>query len=248
MTVTNTDTTAAERGERRDAEVRLRVAGLAAGYHKVPVVRDLDMEVRAGEIVALVGANGAGKTTTLLTIAGVLPPQSGMIEVLSRGDKAPLHRRARRGLGYVTEQRAIISSLTTEENLRLGRGSTEDALGYVPELERLLKRKAGLLSGGEQQMLVLARQLAANPKLLLADEMSLGLAPLIVRRLLDIIRRAADEKGLAVLIVEQQVRNVLTTSDYGYVLRRGQLVMEGTGSFLASRMAEVEGHYLAAAG
>jgi branched-chain amino acid transport system ATP-binding protein len=248
MTVLNSDPSTAPRGERRGGEVRLKASGLSAGYHHVPVVRDLDLEVRAGEIVALVGANGAGKTTTLMTIAGVLPVQGGTVEVLSRVDKSPLHRRVRRGLGYVTEQRSIISSLTTEENLRLGQGATDAALGLVPELERLLKRKAGLLSGGEQQMLVLARALAAHPKVLLADEMSLGLAPLIVARLLEIIRTAADETGLAVLIVEQQVRNVLTLSDYGYVLRRGQLVMEGTGASLASRMQEVEAHYLTGAG
>jgi branched-chain amino acid transport system ATP-binding protein len=224
-------------------EPLISASSLSAGYGGQPVLRNLSLEVRAGEVVALLGANGAGKTTTLLALAGVLSPLAGSVTWLGSPVRKRLHVRAREGLGFVPEDRSVIGSLTTLENLRLGRGDPEVALELLPELKRLLARKAGLLSGGEQQFLMLGRILAARPKLLLADEMSLGLAPLLVRRLLSAVRDAADS-GIGVLIVEQQVRNVLGVADRGYVLRRGAIQMQGSAAELLGRLEEIEASYL----
>ncbi len=245
MTSTGELQGAAAPGTPRTGVLRLKVRGLAAGYNGAAVVSDLDLEVHAGEVVALLGANGAGKSTTLLALSGVLAPLGGEVEWLGRTRMAPLHVRSRNGVAFVPESRSIISGLTTEDNLRLGRGPVELALEYVPELKRLIKRRAGLLSGGEQQMLTLARALAGRPRLLLADELSLGLAPMIVERLLTIVRRAADEEGIGALIVEQQVQSALSISDHAYVLRRGRLVLEGPAAELHGRLDEVESLYLA---
>jgi branched-chain amino acid transport system ATP-binding protein len=223
--------------------VVLAAHGLSAGYGGQPVVRELNLEVRSGEVVALLGANGAGKTTTLLALAGVLSPLAGSVTWLGRSDRAPMYARVRAGLGFVSEQRSVISSLTTLENLKLGRGEPDVALELLPELKPLLSRRAGLLSGGEQQFLTLGRVLAAKPKLLLADEMSLGLAPLIVKRLLMAVRDAADH-GVGVLIVEQQVRNVLTVADRGYVIRRGSIEIDASSRELGERLSEIEATYL----
>ena len=227
-------------------EVLIAASSLDAGYGGQPVLRDVSLEVRAGEVVALLGANGAGKTTTLLALAGVLAPLAGSVSWLGRSERKPLHIRAREGLGFVPEARSVIPSLTTMENLRLGRGEPDVAIELLPELKRLIGRKAGLLSGGEQQFLMLGRILAARPKVLLADEMSLGLAPLLVQRLLSAVRQAADG-GIGVLIVEQQVRNVLGVADRGYILRRGQVQMEGTADELRGRLGEIEASYLTGA-
>jgi branched-chain amino acid transport system ATP-binding protein len=227
--------------------VALRTQRLKAGYGDVPVVHDLDLEVHPGEVVALMGANGAGKTTSLLTIAGAVRPLGGDLEVLGVVDATEgLRERVTRGLALLTDDRAVFRSLTTRENLRLGSGSIDDALHAFPELERLLDRPAGLLSGGEQQMLGLGRVLAAKPKLLLADELSLGLAPIVVHRLMTAVRRLADE-GCAVLLVEQQVRLVLEVADRGYVLQRGRVVMDGTAQELRDRRQEIERSYLSVA-
>jgi len=208
------------------------------------VVRDLDLRVEAGEVVALIGPNGAGKTTTLLTLAGELEPLSG--EVVFRGavTRAPLFRRARRGMGFVTEERSVFMALTTEENLRIAGVSPADAIAVFPELRPLLRRTAGLLSGGEQQMLTLARAVARDPKLLLIDELSLGLAPLIVRRLLDTVRRVATERSTGVLLVEQHVPQALHIADRVYVMQRGRVVMSGTADEMHGRIDEVEATYL----
>jgi ABC-type branched-subunit amino acid transport system ATPase component/branched-subunit amino acid ABC-type transport system permease component len=212
-------------GMRPTAEPLLRVAGLAGGYHGRPVVRDLSLEVRPGEIVALLGPNGAGKTTTLLTICGELAPVAGTVSCLGHDDRTPLFRLVRDGLGFVMPERATTPDLTAQENLRLGRGSVSAALELFPELRPLLGRRAGLLSGGEQQFLSLARVLAAQPRLLLADELSLGLAPLIVARILAQLRAAADG-GIGVLIVEQQIGPVLEIADRVLILKNGRTVLE----------------------
>ena len=221
----------------------MRAVGASAGYGKVPILNQVGLNIFPGEIVALLGPNGAGKTTLLRMLAGVLPATEGIIELSGHVTTEPLHKRIREGLSYVTEERSIFRSLTTAQNLRLGRGDADMALELVPELRPLLSRKAGLLSGGEQQMLTLARALAAQPRVLLADELSIGLAPLMVQRLFAAVRAAADS-GLGVLLVEQQARAVLPYCDRAYVLRRGQIVMDTSGDDLLSRVHEVEAHYL----
>jgi branched-chain amino acid transport system ATP-binding protein len=221
----------------------LRADRITAGYHGRPVISELDFEVSSGEIVALLGANGAGKTTTLRAVSGQIPLLGGELTINGiRPDRA-FHRRVRAGLGVLPERRCLAMALTAAENLRLGRGSTEAALRYFPELERKLGTKAGLLSGGEQQMLSLARILAIEPRIVLADEVSLGLAPKIVARLLSALSESARQ-GAAVLIVEQHVRLALRVADRAYVLRRGQVVLSGTGSELQSDAQRLSDAYL----
>ncbi|MBH0781017.1 ABC transporter ATP-binding protein [Nocardia bovistercoris] len=221
----------------------VRAMGLSSGYAGTPAVQDIDLAVHAGEVVVLLGANGAGKSTTLLTLAGELTPMAGSVEVLGLGARRGLDYRARRGLGYLTEGRCVFMELTGWENLRLGRGPAERALEFFPELEPHLAKRAGLLSGGQQQMLALGRILAARPRLVLADELSLGLAPIIVRRLLAVLRAAADG-GTAVVLVEQHVHQALGIADRGYVLHRGRVVMSGSGAELRARASEIAAHYI----
>jgi len=222
----------------------LRADGVTVGYGGQPVVFDLDLEVRPGEVVALLGPNGAGKTTTLLALAGELEPSEGAIELDGRPTRAPLHRRARRGLGFVTEERSVFMGLSTMDNLRAGRAEPEATLTLFPELRTRLGVRGGLLSGGEQQMLTLGRALARQPRILLADELSLGLAPLVVRRLLAAVRDAADA-GCGVLLVEQHVRQALAIADRAYVMRRGRVELQGTAVELRARLGEIEDTYLA---
>jgi branched-chain amino acid transport system ATP-binding protein len=224
----------------------LMTEALCAGYNGVPIVHDLDIRVRAGEVVILLGANGAGKSTTMHTIAGGLPAISGRVELAGRLTQSPAHRRCRSDLSFVTEERSIFRSMSVEDNLRLGRGGVAPVLELMPELIPLLKRKAGLLSGGEQQMLTLGRAIAARPKVLLADELSLGLAPLIVARLLELVRVAAGN-GLGVLLVEQHVRRAMAIADSVYVLQRGRVVLEGSATEMRGRLAEIEDSYLSSA-
>ncbi|MEU1167326.1 ABC transporter ATP-binding protein [Streptomyces sp. NPDC005921] len=220
----------------------IETRAVSAGYGTRPVLRDLDLEVRPGEVVALLGPNGAGKTTTLRVLAGELAPMSGELRWLGAPGRAPLHRRAREGLAYVGE-RAVFSGLDTTDNLRVGRVRTDQALSLFPELEKRLRIGAGMLSGGEQQMLALARALGRAPRLLLADELSLGLAPLVVDRLLRVVREAADQ-GLGALLVEQHVRKVLGIADRVYVLRRGRVEMAGTPAELRADLDALESSYL----
>ncbi|WP_328350951.1 ABC transporter ATP-binding protein [Streptomyces sp. NBC_00457] len=221
----------------------IEARAVCAGYGTRPVVRDLDLEVRPGEVVALLGPNGAGKSTTLRALAGDLAVMSGEVRWLGDARRAPLHRRAREGLAYVGE-RAVFTGLDTAENLRVGRVTTDRAVALFPELGTRLTTGAGMLSGGEQQMLSLARALCRSPRLLLADELSLGLAPLVVDRLLRAVREAADQ-GLGALLVEQHVRKVLDIADRVYVLRRGRIVMTGTPKELRENLNAIESSYLA---
>jgi branched-chain amino acid transport system ATP-binding protein len=223
------------------APVPLRAEGLAAGYFGHPVVSDVSLDVGAGEVVALLGANGAGKTTTIRALMGTIPPLAGSIMIDGRATTAPPHRRAKAGVAIVTEQRSVFMRTTVRDNLRLGRGDNELALTIFPELRPLLGRLAGQLSGGEQQMLTLARALSRRPRVLLADELSLGLAPLVVRRLLETVRRAADEESLGVLLVEQHVRQALRYADRVVVLRRGSVVLSGP---VAEVAGQIEDAYL----
>jgi branched-chain amino acid transport system ATP-binding protein len=193
--------------------------------------------------VALLGANGAGKTTTIMTLAGELPPRAGKVVWQGAPTSASLHKRARSGLGLVTEQRAVLTRLTVAENLRVSRCDVGRALTVFPELREHLNRKVGLLSGGQQQMLAVARCLARDTTLLLADELSLGLAPVVVERLLAAVRAAADQ-GVGVLLVEQHVHQALGVADRVYVMRRGAIVLEGRAEDMRDRLEEVQASYL----
>ena len=225
------------------ADPLLRTRDLSAGYGHLAAVRDLNMEIHEGEIVALLAPNGGGKTTILMTLAGWLPPLAGDVFWRGVSTSAPLFKRARMGISLVTDARSVFMGLTVAANLKVGRGSPDRALELFPELGPLLKRRAGLLSGGEQKMLALALGLSSDPKLLLVDELSLGLAPLVVQRLLgalDDARRA----GVAVILVEQQLQKALQIADRGYVLRRGRVELEGTAAELQNRIDELRSQYI----
>jgi branched-chain amino acid transport system ATP-binding protein len=221
----------------------LETRGLFAGYGEISVVADLDIEVGPGEVVALLGPNGAGKSTTLLTLAGELAPLGGSVSVFGRTNAGPLHRRAQNGLAFVTEERSVFMRMSTAQNLRVGRCAVNEALELFPELRNLLSRRAGLLSGGEQQMLTVARALARRPKLFLGDELSLGLAPIVVGRLLEAVRRAANN-GVGCLLVEQHVHRVLDIADRVYVLQRGRLEFSGRAADARRHLAQIEAAYL----
>ena len=221
--------------------------GLTAGYGPQPVVRDVDLVVHPGEVVGLLGANGAGKTTTLLALSGELPLLAGEVHLDGAATTAPLHRRARGGLTFVTEEKSVFMGLSARDNLRVAGIDTATALELFPELERLLDVRAGLLSGGEQQMLTLARALSRRPRVLLADELSMGLAPIIVKRLLESVVRVARQQGTAVLLVEQHVRKALGYCDRAYVMHRGRVELSGSAPDLLGRLGEIEDRYLAAA-
>jgi branched-chain amino acid transport system ATP-binding protein len=210
------------------------------------VVRNVDLTVNEGEIVALLGPNGAGKSTTLLTLAGHLPSLGGDIDFAGLRPSAAPYKRAREGLMFVPEQRAIFPSLSAAANLSLGRGGVAGATALFPELTPLLSRRAGLLSGGEQQILCLARALAAKPRLLLTDELSLGLAPQVVDRLHQELRHAARAGGIAVLLVEQHTHLALELADRAYVMQRGQIVAHGNATELQHRLPEIQQAYLSA--
>jgi branched-chain amino acid transport system ATP-binding protein len=238
-------------------DVLLRLDRLTAGYDGVAVVHDVDLTVGAGEVVALLGANGAGKTTTLLAISGLVPRLGGSIEVLGatahagrRRTIADVWKLARTGIAHVPEDRGLFFDLTAAENLRLGRPRggdvvpDEQLLEWFPALTRVLDRKAGLLSGGEQQMLALARAVVGRPRLLLVDEMSLGLAPIIVEQLLPVLRSIATETGAGILVVEQHVPLVLAIADRAVLLRQGRTTFSGTAAELAERPDLVEAGYL----
>ena len=222
----------------------LETRSLKAGYLGRHVVQGVNLRVEAGEVVCLLGPNGAGKSTTLLTIAGDLPPVDGIVMFDNVPTFTPMDQRVRGGVGLITEERLIFTKLSARDNLRINGGSVEAALALFPELEQRLSVRGGMLSGGEQQMLVLARALSREPSLLLADELSLGLAPKIVDRLLGAVRAAADRHGMGALIVEQHAHKALKYADRMYLMARGQILLELTASEALTRIDEIEDAYL----
>ncbi|MGH7320142.1 MAG: ABC transporter ATP-binding protein [Candidatus Rokuibacteriota bacterium] len=231
----------------------LVVEHLRAGYGDVEVVREVSFEVGPGEIVALVGANGVGKTTTLRTISGLLRPAGGTIRLGgARIDGLPPHEIVARGLLQVPEGRKIFPSLSVQENLDLGayvpaaKARRAEALARVlalfPILAERRRQTAGTLSGGEQQMLAIGRSLMGGPRLLMLDEPSLGLAPLVVDRIFDVIQ-AVNAQGIPVLLVEQNVQRSLAIATRAYVLEQGVVALSGPGPDLLAR-EEIRRAYL----
>ena len=230
----------------------LACRGLTGGWGGLTVFRDIDLTVAEGSMHALLGPNGAGKTTLLLTLAGLLPAQGGTVSV--GGEPLRLGRptaACRSGIVLVPDNRELFTTLTVEENLRVpaARSSTgvESMYTLFPALERRRNVRAGALSGGEQQMLAMARALIQRPKVLLIDELSMGLAPSIVERLFSAVRQAAENRGCAVVFVEQYVHVALDVADTASVINRGTVVLDGTTTELAAKGAELEHAYLGAA-
>jgi branched-chain amino acid transport system ATP-binding protein len=219
------------------AEALLTVSNVETFYGPIMALRGVSFAVPAGAIVTILGANGAGKTTILKTVSGVMDPQKGTVTLEGRQIQGlDPDRIARLGLSHVPEGREVFPFLTVRENLRMGAYTRRDADGvardlemvaeYFPVLAARAEQRAGSLSGGEQQMLAIARALMARPKVMLLDEPSLGLAPKLVKDIFEIIRRINRERGVTVLLVEQNANIALHTADYGYVLELGRIVME----------------------
>lgn len=219
----------------------LSVAGLRAGYDDLEILHGLNLEVRSGQIVALIGANGAGKTTMLKTISGLLPARKGTVEFEGQSiENWSPHRIVKTGLIQVPEGRHLFRDMTVLENLELGafrRGRDQrsrtlrQVFDFFPRLEERKRQLAGTLSGGERQMLAIGRALMTRPRLLMLDEPSLGLAPLIVRDIFAIIEEVR-RTGTTILIVEQNAVQTLGMADWGYVLENGEIVLGGTGEEL----------------
>lgn len=229
----------------------LRMADVTSGYRGIPAIRGVGLEVLPGEIVAILGANGAGKSTTLLTLAGVLTPLSGVVEALGQpvvGGRP--HLVARRGLCLVPDSRALLHGLTVRENLAVAlsrstaRSTTELALDLFPALRPKLEVRVGLLSGGEQQMLAIGRALSREAKVLLIDEMSMGLAPAVARSLAPPVRRAATETGVGVLLVEQHTDLALDIADRAVVLGHGEIRLAAPSATLRERRDLLQASYL----
>ena len=219
------------------ADALLTVSNVETYYGPIMALRGVSFAVPAGAIVTILGANGAGKTTILKTVSGVMDPQKGTITLEGRQIQGlDPDRVARLGLSHVPEGREVFPFLTVRENLRMGAYTRRDADGvardlemvaeYFPVLAARAEQRAGSLSGGEQQMLAIARALMARPKVMLLDEPSLGLAPKLVKDIFEIIQRINRERGVTVLLVEQNANIALHTADYGYVLELGRIVME----------------------
>ena len=217
----------------------LKVSNVETYYGPIMAIKGVSLEVQEGQIVTILGANGAGKTTILKTISGVMDPEKGVIEFMGqRIDRMEPHEIVRRGISQVPEGREVFHDLTVRENLIMGsylrgdrdgiRKDLETIHNYFPILKQRASQLAGNLSGGEQQMLAIARALMARPRLLLMDEPSLGLSPLLVREIFGITRRINLEQGTTILMVEQNARMALTLAHYGYILELGRIVMDDT--------------------
>ena len=235
------------------SEALLQVEGLETGYGEVQVLWGLSLHAVRGKLTVLVGANGAGKTTTLRAVVGTLAPWNG--RVLLQGEdvtRIPAHAKAARGLVLVPEGRQLFTNMTVDENLEMGAYTSRGAHSYADRLDRVFtlfprlkerrKQKAGTFSGGEQQMLAIARGLMTDPKILLIDELSLGLAPLSVYQMFEALK-ALKDSGLTVLLVEQNVHLAFAVGDYAYVIAEGRLFTEGDPATLGA-MPEIRRAYL----
>jgi len=231
----------------------LEVRGVRGGYGDVTVLKDVSLDVRDREVVALVGANGAGKSTLLRTISGLLRPTAGEIHFAGeRIDHAPPHHVVELGFVQVPEGKQLFPQMTVEENLLVGamcpraRGdrqkSLEEVYGLFAEIADKRKRQAGSLSGGEQQMVAVGRALMARPTILAMDEPSLGLAPVVVDRLFGVLQ-TIRERGMTILLIEQNVQQTLEMADRGYVMENGQIVLTGAGPELLANQ-HLRSHYL----
>jgi branched-chain amino acid transport system ATP-binding protein len=226
------------------APAELTVSGLQAGYGRHEVVKGIDLTVRSRQIVLLSGANGAGKSTTMNAIAGRIPTRKGTVSIDGTELPKRLDRRARAGLSLLPEQRSIFNSLSTAENLMIANRSVDAGLDLFPELREHLRRRAGLLSGGQQRILGLARSLATRPRFLLLDEMTLGLAPIVVSRLLDCLVEITTGHDIGILLVEQHVRRALNVVQRGYVLSSGRISLQGDVETLRAHSTDIENAYL----
>ncbi|SFP07522.1 ABC transporter ATP-binding protein [Ralstonia sp. NFACC01] len=234
----------------------LEVKGLDVSYGHIAAVKGIDFALKAGEITSLVGANGAGKSTTLLALSGLIPKSQGDVrgQILFEGDDVTLlsaHKRVERGIVQVAEGRATLTTMTVRENLELGAYTRKDKGQIASDLERVfhlfprLKERidglAGNLSGGEQQMLAIGRALMARPRVLLLDEPSMGLAPIIVQEIFRILR-TINAEGLTIFLVEQNVRQALKIAQHGYVLETGEIVLADSGKNLLGNPRVLEAY------
>jgi branched-chain amino acid transport system ATP-binding protein len=217
----------------------LEVENVSAGYGLVQILWDVSFKIKEREIVSIIGPNGAGKTTLVKTISGLLPPKSGTIRFKGESiEKLPPYEIVKKGISLIPEGRSIFPRMTVDENLRLGayivadnstvKESKERVCQIFPVLKKKEKLLAQTLSGGEQQMLVIGRSLMSNPALLILDEPSLGLAPIIVEKVLDTLSKI-NEDGMTILLVEQNIRDSLTIANRGYVIEEGKIIIEGEG-------------------
>ena len=217
----------------------LSVRDLVVAYGAIQAVRGVSFDVEQGQIVSLIGSNGAGKTTTLRTLSGLLRPVSGTVEFAGeRIQKLPAHEILARGVAHSPEGRRLFARMTVEENLRLGAYTRDDESGIVSDMERVYelfpvlgerrKNKAGLFSGGEQQMLAMGRAMMSQPKLLMLDEPSMGLSPIMTQKIFDTVKQL-KEQGTTVLLVEQNALSALALSDHAYVIDLGATTLSGTG-------------------
>ncbi|NKJ49319.1 ABC transporter ATP-binding protein [Burkholderia sp. SG-MS1] len=215
----------------------LKINSLQVNYGGIQAVKGVDMEVREGELVTLIGANGAGKTTTMKAITGLKPYSGGDIEYLGQSIKgAPAHELLKRGLAMVPEGRGIFARMSIIENMQMGaylrndndgiKRDVERMFGFFPRLKERATQLAGTLSGGEQQMLAMARAILSKPKLLLLDEPSMGLSPIMVEKIFEVVRTISQE-GITILLVEQNARLALQAANRGYVMESGAVVMSG---------------------
>ena len=218
----------------------LQVENINVYYGSIHAVKDVSFHVEQGEVVTLIGANGAGKSTTLNTVAGLLRSRTGSVRFMDEGLRhVPSHKLVGRGMALVPEGRRIFQHMTVQENLDMGgycrsgdlNADIESVYERFPRLKERRKQVAGTLSGGEQQMLAMGRALMSHPKLLMLDEPSMGLAPLLVEQIFDIIRQLHAD-GTTILLVEQNAQAALAVADRGYVLETGRIVTEGTGAAL----------------